>query len=169
MIKYMAKYFLGEVKKVTSNHKFYNKVFKQVFSLTSAGRFSGHHVLHSVCSGNRSFPRRHLLIPAEGAPGGALPLGDAEAAAGVAHLPAAVQPRNIPVAAQPVCVAVHWPAGRLLCHHPLVSSVPLPAGLAPLSAAQVSPGEETRTGSSDLNGQSLFLSATSFSSAALLT
>lgn len=110
-------------------------------SLVPAGRVSGHHLLHSVRSGHRSFPRRHLLLAAEGSAGGALPLGAAEAAAGVARRSAAVQPWNLPVAAEPGRVPVHRPAGRLLHHHPLLPSVPLPARLPPLSVAQVSPGE----------------------------
>lgn len=113
--------------------------------LVSAGRVSGHHLLHPVCSGDRPFPRRHLLVPAEGPAGGALPLGAAEAAAGVARRSAAFQPRNLPVAAEPGRVPVHRPAGRLLHHHALLPAVPLPARLPPLSAAQVSPGEY-RTG-----------------------
>lgn len=109
--------------------------------LVSAGRVSGDHLLHPVRPGDRPFPRRHLLVPAEGAAGGALPLRAAEAAAGVARRSAAVQPRDLPVAAEPGPVPVHRPPGRLLHHHTHLPADPLPARLPPLAAAQVPPGE----------------------------
>lgn len=114
--------------------------------LVSADCVSGDHLLHSVCSGYRSFPCCHLVIPAKGSAGGTLPHSVAQVAAGVARLSAAVQPWNLPLAAQPVRVPLHWPACRLLHYHPLLSSDPLPAWLPPLSAAQISPGEKIHTG-----------------------
>lgn len=95
--------------------------------LAHTGRVSGHHVLHSVRLGHRPLPRRHLLHPAKGAEGGALSLGAAEAAAGVAGGAAAVQPRDLPVAAEPGCVSVHRSAGGLLHHHAVLPAQPVPA------------------------------------------
>lgn len=109
--------------------------------LVHAGRVSGRHLLHPVRSGHRPLPRRHLLQPAKDAQGGALPLRAAEAAAGVAGGAAAVQPGDLPVAAEPGRVPVLRAAGGLLHHHGLLPAQPVPARLPALAAAQVSPGE----------------------------
>lgn len=100
-----------------------------------AVRVAGGHLFYALRSGDRPFPRRHLFIPAKRQASGALPRRAAEAAAGVAHGSAALQPRDLPLADEPGRVPIHRAAGRLLHHHVRFLAEPLPARLAPLTAA----------------------------------